>query len=698
MLGCMNSDRMSSDVICLENSVVMMTVAKSKPLILEYLYKPSNGKLFGEVYGGEPKPTICKGADPIYPGSIELSCDAKFTEDAARYHVSATCGEDDVIEFDLILKLTDNVISVRFQNVVEKKDFHLISLNMPNLITVKDQGDNAKLVIPSDSGRLVDVATASRKSARFKLDWANTLLAEFVYNDKVIGVLESSSLENQMVNSIYECKDAQYGSVSLNFVHRLMDHEASGCRIPARDPQYHLLVQESSEALISLIGDYDGDGEISWVDAAKHIRDKISVSINPIYSDKTIHKIYLDDPALKEPTTFADALELIKKIAYLTNLAPQVVYLVGWQYDGHDTGYPAVDKVNERIGGYKGLVKLVQEAKKLNAIVSFHDNYDDAYVDSPEWDTEIISRDTEGHLMKGGVWAGGQSYIISNYKYARKRGLQRVRETLRKYPISVSYHIDVLSAIPRRYDFNPENPAAAKKNLDGKLMIVKEFSKHGVDVTSEGFCDPFVGHISHFWHLIRRDEVYYQNEEQIPLIPFIYHSKASYGDIISSRLGVVKALLYGLTFSCDFDRNTDLHYITDLYYLVTLPWTKLYGKNMASYSKKGTVERVTYEDGCYVEVDLKTRKYLVVVNGEVISEDFTSFVPMKKDLYLGYSKDGGPFKYPLPAHWKKGRDVHVLKLSASGETEEVSFQLDKGFLSFLAGPGTPYKILFEPNS
>jgi len=698
MSNPLNSPQLKNNIVCLENSEVIIAADKVKPLIYEYVHKPSKGRLYGEVCGEEPRLVICKGADPVWPSLIELSFDARFTEDAANYHILASRGKDKVTEFDLILRLTDNGVSIRFGNVVEKEDYHLIRVRMPKLITVKSEGNNAKLTIPSDSGRLVDVTRASHRSAEFKLDWVNPLLAEFVYNDRVIGILESGCLENQMVNSVYEYGDVQYGSVSLDFVRRMMDYEVFGYRIPARDPKYHLLVQESSEALISLIGDYDCDGEISWVDAAKYIRDKIDARINPLYANKLIYKIYLDDPGLKEPTKFADALELIKKIAYVTDSASQIVYLVGWQYDGHDTGYPAVDKVNGKIGGRKGLVKLIQEAKKLNTIVSFHDNYDDAYMTSPEWNTEIISRDTEGHLMKGGVWAGGQSYVISNYKYAKKRGLQRVRDTLEKYPISSSYHIDVLSAVPRRYDFNPESPAGAKKNLDGKLTIVKEFNRHGVDVTSEGFSDPFVGHISHFWHLIHRDEAYYRDEEQIPLIPFIYHSKASYGGIINSELDIMKALLYGATFSYDFNKNTNLHYVTDLYYLVTLPWIKLYGKNMKSYSREGAVERMTYENGSYVEVDLKTRRYVVQVNGEVISKDYTCFVPMKKDLYLGYSKDGGLFSYPFPAQWIKRRALHVLKLKASGETKEVGWRLDNGDLTFLAEQRSPYKIFSESDS
>ena len=41
------------------------------------------------------------------------------------------------------------------------------------------------------------------------------------------------------------------------------------------------------------------------------------------------------------------------------------------------------------------------------------------------------------------------------------------------------------------------------------------------------------------------------------------------------------------------------------------------------------MEKVTYEDGSYVEVNFKARKYAVQVNGEMISKDFTCFIPKK---------------------------------------------------------------------
>lgn len=252
----------------------------------------------------------------------------------------------------------------------------------------------------------------------------------------------------------------------------------------------------------------------------------------------------------------------------------------------------------------------------------------------------------------------------------------------------------------RKYDFNPESPAAAKKNLEGKFMIIETFNKHGVDVTTEDFSSIFVGPVSWFSNLCVRNNVYYRNEKEIPLIPFIYHSKAGYGGVGGDgKLGIMKSLLYGAATSRSLRAPfTNVHAITDRYYLVILPWNKLYGEKMDSYSKEEPMEKVTYEDGSYVEANFEARKYAVQVNGEIISKDFTCFISKKDDIYLGYSKDGGLFSHPVSRHWSKEQGFKVLKLSEDGKTEQISSQLDNGLLKFSAEPGTPYKITFEPDS
>lgn len=43
---------------------------------------------------------------------------------------------------------------------------------------------------------------------------------------------------------------------------------------------------------------------------------------------------------------FEQALEIIKIIDEVTCEAPKIIYLVGWQYNGHDDRYPDFFEVN----------------------------------------------------------------------------------------------------------------------------------------------------------------------------------------------------------------------------------------------------------------------------------------------------------------------------------------------------------------
>ncbi|RLD81470.1 MAG: hypothetical protein DRJ10_06150, partial [Bacteroidetes bacterium] len=45
--------------------------------------------------------------------------------------------------------------------------------------------------------------------------------------------------------------------------------------------------------------------------------------------------------------TFEDALEIIKKADKLSLGVAKIIYLVGWQYNGHDDKYPAFFEVNK---------------------------------------------------------------------------------------------------------------------------------------------------------------------------------------------------------------------------------------------------------------------------------------------------------------------------------------------------------------
>ncbi|MES1181981.1 MAG: endo-alpha-N-acetylgalactosaminidase family protein, partial [Flavobacterium sp.] len=131
-----------------------------------------------------------------------------------------------------------------------------------------------------------------------------------------------------------------------------------------------------------------------------------------------VKHVYLD---------FAGALNEIKKIDQLTLGIPKIVYLVGWQFTGHDAGYPSWAVVNERLKrpqdstALQSLHWLIKEAKKYHTVVSLHINMIDAYKNSPLWNTylgkNIIIKNKNGEPIPGEIFDGMQSYQIS---YARE--------------------------------------------------------------------------------------------------------------------------------------------------------------------------------------------------------------------------------------------------------------------------------------
>jgi len=686
--------------ITLENNNIKVIFGKERPVILEYQLKENNGVILGNLRNSGPGISFYKGAETVMRVNTAIKYNVSNTTDNVLYHASVSYENQPAVEFDLSYSLKENEVEIIFNNVVEHRNFYLLSVQLPGLLTVSSDENHAKLVIPADAGRLIDIEDASIKSYEYEIDWLNPILTGFAYNSKVIGIMDTRSIENHSIVSVSESRGKRYGSFSMNLIHRLNEYnlEEFGTVIPVSDPKYLLKVQDSCKVTISIVGDYDRDGEVTWVDGTKLVREKINAVPNPLYKDRTFVRTFVDRKGgTSEELTFDEVLERIKEFAVQTDSASCVMYLLGWQYTGHDTGYPSVDKVNENLGGYDRLVNLIEEARKYNVIVSFYDNYDDSYPNHPGWDPDVICMDPQGNLMRGGAWDGEQSYLISSYKYAMKSGLDRVRFTLNRYPIKEAYFIDVLAGgynDGRKYDFNPKSPAGAIKNFEGKLMLINEFNKNGIDVATEDFTGFFVGHVGSFGDIIAFDNIYFKGEEQIPMIPFIYHGKTSFGMKTSSSSFYVRTFLYGQR-AQEFTNKRSVFTPSD-YILDALPKQKLYGKSMKSYERYVDFERVVYEDGCVVETNVKANTYNVAMgDGLVIARDYTSFAPIKNNVYLACSRDGGLISYRIPNEWKNREKIKVFSINKDGSLGSIEFSINDRWLEFDAEPNAPYKVIYK---
>ncbi len=212
--------------------------------------------------------------------------------------------------------------------------------------------------------------------------------------------------------------------------------------------------------------------------------------------------------------TFAEALTVIQKFDNITAGIPKVTYLVGWQFDGHDSKYPSWAKVNNDLKraqdktAFESLRWLIREGRKYNTTVSLHLNMFDAYEDSPLWDTyikhDIIGKDKQGNVIFGEVHGGQRSAQIS-YTQEWKRGFaqKRINDLIKMIPElreSKTIHVDAFhSARPldRKAPISPLLGYSQEEEASTQRKIYRYWRTLGFDVTSEGAGflrpDAFVG-------------------------------------------------------------------------------------------------------------------------------------------------------------------------------------------------------------
>lgn len=219
--------------------------------------------------------------------------------------------------------------------------------------------------------------------------------------------------------------------------------------------------------------------------------------------------------------TFEQALDAIRKVHNLTAGIPQIVYLIGWHHEGHDSKYPDWSEVNPHLKrdedetALDSLRWVIREARQYNATVSLHLNMFDAYQDSPLWDEyvekDIIAKDTDGNVIPGKAWGGMTSYQIS-YTQEWKTGLaqKRIDGIIDMVPELVggkTIHIDAfLGARPlaREEPISPLLGYTKEEECATQRKIYRYWRDRGIDVTSEWVTafrtDRFVGLQPWCWH------------------------------------------------------------------------------------------------------------------------------------------------------------------------------------------------------
>jgi len=557
-------------------------------------------------------------------------------------------------------------LRLRSDILQESEELQVASVRMKILRVARD-APGAALAFANRCGRLVRLATAKPERADHFVDWFEPIPVAIVCNDDLAALLTLDTADCQFSHEVTESD----GSVTVDLLHRHRVQKAENSFLAQRTASCQIRFATAAK-----------DRKVDWTAGAAMARDGVPVNLSDLYIGKLVYKVMLQVRGSEAVTTYPDVLSLIKRVRRLTGSVQQIVYLIGWQHDGHDTGYPDVYTPNPRVGTFDDFKALKQAAKAENAIVSLHDNFHDAYMDSPLWDPKIVCVNPDGELRKGGIWAGGQAYEIGPVKYL-PQAVERARRTVAMLELEKTTHLDVLSDKPNMVDFDPAAPANREQNAQAKQAIVEAFRSCGVDVTSEVLTAPFLPFMHHFWHAERRPAEEWSPDERIPLVPFITHGKVTAGGDASTDEAKLEQIAYGLTFSTDWNKDTSDEEIMDLYFLVAVPWGVLARREITGFERGEGWDKILYGANSFVRVNRGASRYEVVADGVQVAEDFATFAPRAPGEWVVYARRPRTVRLPLRAA------IEIVPLL--GGRAPAWTPTDAG-VEFPVEPRTPYVV------
>ncbi len=354
--------------------------------------------------------------------------------------------------------------------------------------------------------------------------------------------------------------------------------------------------------------------------------------------------------------TFSQTFELIERIHHMTLGIPQVVYLTGWQYNGHDSKYPAWEEVNEALKrpedatALDSLRWLMREARaRFGARVSLHINMMDAYEDSPYWDEyvakDIIAKDLHGNVIPGKQWGGMVSYQMS-YTQEWKTGLaqKRIDKLIAMIPELVesgTIHIDAfLGRRPGKdaidQPISPYLGYPKEEEAETQRKIYRYWRDQGIDVTSE-------------WAYGLRDD------RMVGLQPWCWHQEDKVEDLPNALYCSTKWVHSDMWF---IDDRQNPPHAREKFYLEVLPW---YYRN--------------HPNGCDA-------------NGMINGTDICMpALWCKEPTLIAYSKCGFQNKaWALPADWQGVGRVTLARITWVGEDARGDMNIIEGKLRLTLAP------------
>lgn len=386
---------------------------------------------------------------------------------------------------------------------------------------------------------------------------------------------------------------------------------------------------------------------------------------------------------------FEEVYTLVKQVDAITRHVPKIIYLVGWQYNGHDDRYPAWHQVNDALKrpgdstGRQSLIWLFNACKKYNTTISVHVNMADAYQNSPLWDTYrnegLIARLKDGALMKIGAYNGLDAYqVCARQEWEKGYAVKRINELLTLLPFLKEAKTLLLDAYFSRG--NPYLNISREEEESYQRRVIRYFKTLGLDVAQESYLrlregyDHFTGLSPWFTWFDQTESGYMHTPASVATGggPFLFIRQFPRQAAEEMQLG----FLFGMSTrgeDCFNDLEDDFRTIVHWqeafgyeFYTGTLPYIYLNRYRREQLQGTGLQRVARYSNGLTVSLkDSQITHYDVILRKG--NNLFVPAVWLKEREVIAYSRDGyRSVTWTLPSDWSDVKNAELFRVDTSG--------------------------------
>jgi hypothetical protein len=700
----------------LKSPVVSVWLDTRWPRIIRFETPDRAQHLVGERQAIAPRVYLYEKGSRCTCTSDDAGIDVVYTCAAsaqrATYHAVATCNGQAAVEFDIVCELSGADLVVRLERVREQGEYRLLTVRLARLVSATSCDPESLLVTCGWQGRLLDPRKC--KPQLIDYSWVSFIarLCGAAYRPGLMVTIDIPGFEDLLIQEVWQYTRIAGSETLAGLGAELMyrQRQVEGPREyrflppPEKRPKLELLDEPllcapAKEVRLHAIVSPAGT-PLDWTDAARYFQSLVPRSIHcePRYDDTLVYKIQMAQR--EKPMVSVNECEaIVRRIQHLTDGMKQVCYLTFFQYKGGENGFPEMFEVYPPLGTKDEVRALIAKAGQWNAIVSFHQNLNVYENESASFNPDYTLRTFNGRMFCGWVLPDFELFSISMPVFREEAG-NIIDRLVKEYGIHTTYHLDTFSCSPYLYDAHPRHPFNAAQFVQAHMDILAAFNRRGIDITSEGLTDPYVGKIGHVWALFNWGTVW-EGEEPVPFANYIYHGAASWNSgKATDEEAILSVLLQGGAAGVEAPfHGFDPIELVDTLHLLQIPYALLRHRRWTGYRRTGKVSRVDYAaatpgggSDSYIEVDEGKPGYRVVVDGKLIAEDFTTVYPgPQTGTVIAFSRKDGPVDWTAPAGWRDG-PVPAVALTEYGPGLHLDARVEKGRLHLTLKAHQPVRV------